>query len=238
MEETKPKRFRRRKVDIESGINKAAKEIIMKKGFSEMKVLDIIKRAKIEPITFYTRYRNMEEFCDSFVREYDYWFNDITKIKKEKLYTKEGYIEIMQRLLNNLKDDSIMAELLRWEVNNSNSVTRRTAMNRELHTLPLVSVYEKIFEGAKIDFVAISALLISGIYYLSLHRKCSTFCGIDMSTEEGRNRVQNAIKGLSDILFDYQNTEATYPRDKSGTIAERMRQRGISEEDIAFFLSE
>ena len=46
---TRPRRAKRTKVDIERSINKAAKEIILKKGFSDMTVLDIIKRAKIEP---------------------------------------------------------------------------------------------------------------------------------------------------------------------------------------------
>lgn len=90
MEETKPKRYRRTKADIEKSIKQAAETIILKKGFSEMTVLDIIKHAKIEPITFYTRYRNLEEFYDSFVREYDYWLNDMLKMSQDKASTQEG----------------------------------------------------------------------------------------------------------------------------------------------------
>lgn len=239
MEENKPKRYRRTKADIERSIEKAAKDIILRKGFSGVTVLDIIKRAKIEPITFYTRYRNLEEFFDSFVREYDYWFCEMTHISsEEKQVTQEGYNEIVRRLFDNLKDDSIMMELLRWEVNECNSVTRRTAMNRELHTLPLASAYEKLFDGAGVDFVAISSLLIAGIYYLSLHRKCSPFCGIDVSTEEGCARIQHSLTQLSDILFRIKEADGQPSRDRMAEIAERMRQKGLSEEDIAYCLAE
>lgn len=173
MEDNKPKRYRRTKADIENSINKAAKSIIQKKGFSGMTVLDIIKRANIEPITFYTRYRNLEEFYDSFVREYDYWLNDMLKMSQSKVYDQDGYIEIFKNLLDFLKEDSIMLELLRWEVNEVNAITKRSAMNREIQTLPLTTIYGNQFKDNDVDFVAISALLIAGIYYLNLHRGCS-----------------------------------------------------------------
>ena len=41
------------------------------------------------------------------------------------------------------------------------------AMLREVHTLPLVKIYEEKFKD--IDISAISALIIGGIYYLNLH---------------------------------------------------------------------
>lgn len=104
MEENKPKRRpRRTKADIENSIKKAARSIILKKGFSEMTVLDIIKQAKIEPITFYTRYRNLEEFYDGFVREYDYWLSDVLKMSQDKVCSQDQYIEIFKNLFECLK---------------------------------------------------------------------------------------------------------------------------------------
>lgn len=47
----KPKRFRRTKADIENGIIQAAEKVILAKGFAKATVLDIIKQAKIEPVT-------------------------------------------------------------------------------------------------------------------------------------------------------------------------------------------
>lgn len=233
MEENKPKRPRRSKADIENGIKKAAEKIILKKGFSGMTVLDIIKQAKIEPITFYTRYRNLEEFYDCFVREYDYWFSDMLKMSKDKVYNQQRYVEIFRSLFDCLKDESIMLELLRWEVNDANEVTKRSAMNREIQTLPLTSVYGDQFKDSDTDFVAISALLIAGIYYLNLHRKCSPFCGIDISAEEGRRRLMNAIETLSVKLFREQETA----RPNLEAITERMKQKGLTQADIDYILS-
>ncbi len=212
MNEEKPKRFRRRKVDIEKGIDKAAKDLILKKGFSGMTVLDVIKRAKIEPITFYSRYKNLEEFYDSISREYDYWFSDTVQVKESRLYTQKGYVEIFQRLLDSLKDESIMLELLRWEVNECNGVTTRSAMNREMHTLPLTHKFEDLFDGTDVDVVAISSLLIAGVYYLNLHKRCSPFCGINMEKEEDRQKVLGAVEWIAGHMFackDRQKTESS-----------------------------
>ncbi len=62
----KTRRPRRSKADIESAILKAAIAQIKKKGFSMALVTDIVKRAKIEPIVFYNRYKNLDEFYDTF----------------------------------------------------------------------------------------------------------------------------------------------------------------------------
>ncbi len=232
---TRPRRAKRTKVDIERSINKAAKEIILKKGFSDMTVLDIIKRAKIEAVTFYLRYKNLDDFCENFVKEYDYWFSDMLKTSNDNLYSQEGYAAIFERLLDELKDDSVMLELLRWEVNTANEVTKRTAMNREFHTLPLTHEYDRLFKNTGIDFVAISALIVAGIYYLSLHRRCSTFCGIDMTTDEGKERIQKAITNLSVILFNHRE-KCKQTTSTLDVIAERMKEKGLSEEDIAYCL--
>ncbi|MCM1311852.1 MAG: TetR/AcrR family transcriptional regulator [Bacteroides sp.] len=237
MEEKRAKRPRRTKAEIERLINKAAKDVILKKGFTRTKVLDIIKRAKIEAVTFYLRYRNQEEFYDEFIKEYDYWFHDALNIPQDKLYTPQGYIEIFQRLSDALEKDSVMLELLRWEVNETNGTTRRSAMNREFHTLPIAAAFEKTFSHCPIDIIAISSLLIAGIYYLNLHRDVSPFCGIDVSTVEGRNRLLKAIESLTEQILINEDARRESREKRESLIAERMRQRGFSEEDIAFCLS-
>lgn len=71
-DERQARRPRRSKADIENAIEKAAIAQIKKKGFARSQVTDIVKRAKIEPIVFYNRYKNLEEFYEGFVKRYDY----------------------------------------------------------------------------------------------------------------------------------------------------------------------
>lgn len=198
-------RIRRTKATIIEDIRKAAVESVLKRGFSGSLVSEIIKKAKVEPVVFYNRYQNLEEFFSEFVKGYDYWFSDVAKEanKQEKPY--DQFIALIEGLQECMIEKSVMQELIRWEIAEGNDITKRTASIREMFTLPLAEKYDDLFKNSGIDFVAIATIIVSGLYYLYLHKDRSTFCNIDMNTEEGRNRINQAIKFLSELLFSKRN---------------------------------
>lgn len=198
-------RIRRTKATITENIRKAAVESVLKRGFSGSLVSEIIKKAKIEPVVFYNRYQNLEEFFSEFVKEYDYWFSDVAKEANKLETPHDQFIALIEGLQECMIEKSVMLELIRWEIAVDNDITKRTASIREMFTLPLAEKYDDLFKNSGIDFVAIATIIVSGLYYLYLHKDRSTFCNIDMNTEEGRNRVNQAIKFLSELLFSKRN---------------------------------
>ena len=198
-------RIRRTKATIIEDIRKAAVESVLKRGFSGSLVSEIIKKAKVEPVVFYNRYQNLEEFFSEFVKGYDYWFSDVAKEanKQEKPY--DQFIALIEGLQECMIEKSVMQELIRWEIAEGNDITKRTASIREMFTIPLAEKYDDLFKNSGIDFVAIATIIVSGLYYLYLHKDRSTFCNIDMNTEEGRDRINQAIKFLSELLFSKRN---------------------------------
>ena len=117
----------------------------------------------------------------------------------------DQFIALIEGLQECMIEKSVMLELIRWEIAVDNDITKRTASIREMFTLPLAEKYDDLFKNSGIDFVAIATIIVSGLYYLYLHKDRSTFCNIDMNTEEGRNRVNQAIKFLSELLFSKRN---------------------------------
>ena len=198
-------RIRRTKATITENIRKAAVESVLKRGFSGSLVSEIIKKAKIEPVVFYNRYQNLEEFFSEFVKGYDYWFSDVAKEANKLETPHDQFIALIEGLRECMIEKSVMLELIRWEIAVDNDITKRTASIREMFTLPLAEKYDDLFKNSGIDFVAIATIIVSGLYYLYLHKDRSTFCNIDMNTEEGRNRVNQAIKFLSELLFSKIN---------------------------------
>ncbi len=199
--EVKTRRPRRSKADIEEAINKAAVAQIKKKGFSLALVTDIVKRAKIEPIVFYNRYKNLDEFYDEFVKNYDYWLSDLVRDSMEEIGSEEGYSNILEKLLTNLMQEEIMTELLRWEIAEGNHITERTSRLRELHAIELINSYSELYHRENFDIPAITAILVAGIYYLVLHKNRSTFAGIDINTIPGKRRMLRAIRNISSLMF-------------------------------------
>lgn len=201
-EESTKTRVRRTKAEVKQAIKDAAVEEIKQHGFSNALVTNIMARARIEPSVFYNRYHNLEEFHDEFVRDYDYWFHDIVSAGQATELDEAGYSSILKGLLGSLLQNPVMSELLRWEISTDNDTTRRTAMLREFFTLPLARNNEKSLQDKGLDLVAVSALLVGGIYYLVLHKDRAPFSGIDLNTAEGVERIQKAIEGLSALLYN------------------------------------
>ncbi|MCM1136948.1 MAG: TetR/AcrR family transcriptional regulator [Muribaculum sp.] len=233
MEEDKPKgrRPKRTKAQIDDCINHAAVAEIVEKGFSDTILYGIIKRAKIEPVVFYNRYKSLELFYDEFVKSKDYWFVDLLKEIDEPQLSKEELAKILVSLIDALDKDSVMLELLRWEVASENPTTRRSAALREFHTLPLAKDYENVFRNTEVDMLGLCALVIGGIYYLELHKNLSPFSGIDLKTEEGKNRIKEALSSFVNILFDLKDEKL-----RREQVRLRMREKGLSDEDIQYCL--
>ena len=198
-------RIRRTKATIIEDIRKAAVESVLKRGFSGSLVSEIIKKAKIEPVVFFNRYQNLEEFFSEFVKGYDYWFSDVAKEANKRETSYDQFIALIEGLQECMIEKSVMQELIRWEIAEGNDITKRTASIREMFTIPLAEKYDDLFKNSGIDFVAIATIIVSGLYYLYLHKDRSTFCNIDMNTEEGRDRINQAIKFLSELLFSKRN---------------------------------
>ena len=229
--EKKARRQRRSKADIEAAIQKAAIAQIKKKGFAGALVTDIVKRARIEPIVFYNRFKNLDEFYDSFVKRYDYWISDLTRSFNSGLENEEGYVEAMQSLLDALMGDSLMAELLRWEVAEGTSITERTAKLREIDFNTIIDrVEQSICNGN--DVVAISALIVAGIYFMVLHKDRSTFAGIDINTPDGNKRLKNAFAQLGRMLYGAKRD------DKRRRLTECLRREGLTQDAIDRCLAE
>jgi len=233
MEEDKPKgrRPKRTKAQIDDCINHAAVAEIVEKGFSDTILYGIIKRAKIEPVVFYNRYKSLELFYDEFVKSKDYWFVDLLKEIDEPQLSRIELTKILVSLIDALDKDSVMLELLRWEVASENPTTRRSAALREFHTLPLAKDYENLFRNTELDMLSLCALVIGGIYYLELHKNLSPFSGIDLKTEEGKNRIKGALSTFVNILFDLKDEKM-----RREQVRLRMREKGLSDEDIQYCL--
>lgn len=207
--EVKARRPRRSKADIEDAIHKAAVSQIKKKGFSLALVTDIVKRAKIEPVVFYNRYKNLDEFYDTFVKDYDYWLSDLVRDSIENIDSEEAYSNVIEKILNNLLSDDIMTELLRWEVAEGNNITERTARLRTMHAVDIFRNFEEKHADIGIDVTAVSALLVAGIYYMLLHKDRSNMIGIDINQAAGKRRIVNAIREISRLIFQEKENRQT-----------------------------
>jgi AcrR family transcriptional regulator len=223
----KNRRIRRTKITIERDVLNAVSSLIEEVGFANVTLTGVAQRAQIEAAVFYRRYANLEELFDQYTRKYDYWLGNLAELMPTDLSHEDSFKWILRNLIIALYKNKGMQELLIWELSDDNPVTRRTASLRELVNEPLIRLLEHCFKDSGIDINVITAMMISGIYYLILHRKRSKFCDIDFSTKKGRVRLEEAIDQLATILFAELKRQI-----KMQHIADRLRAEGVSESII------
>lgn len=197
----KPRKPRRSKAVIEQAVLDAVHTLIEEVGFSKVTLTGIASRAQIEPTVFYRRYSNLDELFEIYTHKYDYWLAGIAELMPTDLSDEERMKWILLNLTRALHKNRGMQQLLIWELSDDNPVTRRTATLREKINEGLIKELESKFNMSGVDLNVLSALIISGIYYLILHRDMSTFCNVDFGTKSGRDRLENTISQLVDIIF-------------------------------------
>jgi len=224
----KTRRPRRTKKNVERDVMDAVTSVIEDVGFGKVTLKEIALRAKIEASVFYRRYNNIDELFDDYTRKYDYWFGSIAMNMPSNLSDEKSFKWIIQNLAKELYDNKIMQQLLKWELCDENPITRRTATMRESLNQSLITVLEQRFGGSGLDINVLTALTISGVYYLIMHQEISTFCNVDFSSKKGRKRLDTALDQLISLFF----SKMKHQQEKQ-EIAKRLEEAGVSQEIIA-----
>lgn len=232
MNEKNPnKRYRRTKENVEKDLFQAAINVIGKVGFQGLTVTILLKEAKADPPVFYNRYKDMNDFVEKFVRNYDYWLNDSIVVDSKDSSGIDNIHYILHNLIDQLVDNVCMQKLLAWEMSENNFITRRTAQNRDNNSQPLLHYFGNEFKNCAIEFNPTTAILIGGIYYLIIHREVGTFNQIDFSTKEGIDLLKKTIKNMARKLFDDHNSNLQQENDVETTkinIAVRLIKNGVA----------
>ena len=223
----KKTRVRRTQIAIDRDVLSAVNSLVEEVGFEKITLTSIAQKAKIESTVFYRRYDSLEDLFDRYTEKYDFWFNSIAENIPKDISDKEIFSELLSNLIKSLYKSKGMQQLLIWELSSDNKTTRKTARMREMLNEPLVSMLEARFAGSGVNIKVVAAIVISGIYYLILHRKRSTFCAVDFSTKIGKNQLESTVIQIIELL--YSLTEVT---NNKMEIAKRLREEGVNEEII------
>ena len=223
---------RRSKSQLEKDIMNALERLVIERGFINIPMLAVVKEAGIDANIFYRHYGTIDKLYEKFVSQYNFWLNDTLHISDiRQSGDKRFYAESLKRLYTELKKNIVMQKLLLWELEEDNPTTRGTANMREKLNLNLFAYYEEVFAKSGIDILGISAPLIAGIFYLILRHERSTFCSLDLTSEQGEKRILDAIDTLVDILF-----EKLEEKKRQKEIIQRMLEDNIPEVKIAEYL--
>ncbi|MCD8269301.1 MAG: TetR/AcrR family transcriptional regulator [Parabacteroides sp.] len=228
MEQPKNRRNRRTRAELEADVFDAVRQLASEKGLAQISFTDITQRAGIQMSVLLNNYKNMERVLDKYAYISDYWLHDLFDEEHPTDKASEDILKsTLKALAVYLYDNLDMQHLLVWELEADNPTTRRMARSREKHYRTAIEEYSHLFEDTGIPIDIIAGLLTAGTYYLILHRRRSTFWGVDYQRRENRERLYTALDYLCGLVFN-----ALEERNKVVEIARRMKKEEISDEVI------
>ena len=196
----KEKRKRRTKKELEEIIWNAFERLVIKDGFNRITLIKLAREAGVEPPVIYNRFENEDILFEQYARRNDFWLNKAVNIDP-KLSPKENTIKVFVDLIDHLYDNEIMQRILLWGLNDTHKITRQIAMQRDFENIVLIDYFNDGLKKNGLNVNIFNAMILSGIYYLILQRKISTFCTVNFNRAESKEELKKMVREMVNRLF-------------------------------------
>jgi len=179
----------------------AVGEIFRKEGHTGLGVNKVARLAGVSKKMIYKHFNgSFNNLIEEYILETDYWmiFGDRVQelIDNQSSSSQKLITDILQNQFRYFYLDKQMQKLILWEVSTDSELMRSIHRTREATGQKLLELTDQHFAGTGVNFRAVAALLVAGIYYTILHTRFNGgfFSDIDLSTEEGRQEMLRAIE--------------------------------------------
>jgi len=193
-------RKRRTKEELNGIIWSAFERIVIRSGFNSVTLMNLAQEAGVEPQVIYNRFEDLEDLFNQYIISKDLWLNNSIQIDPA-LSLKENCVKVYLEIIDGLYANEMMQRILLWELNDTQKITRRIAASREFENSFLLAYLNRGAKNFNINLNMVNAMIISGIYYLILHRKISTFSTIDFNLEDSKQQLKETVKNMVNTLF-------------------------------------
>ena len=187
-------------------------KVLQKHTYAGLTITNIAKESGLNPKLIYLYFGNLDGLIEAYILEKDFWTAKLkTQLAElaesssdETFISAEDTYGMFQLHFDSFLKDKSMQRIIHWEIGVKNKLLRKIAEGREEVGKGALEIMTKQFEDSDVDIRATLALLLGGIYYLTLHAKNngSTINGIDINEEEGQERIEKAIERIIRRDFD------------------------------------
>ncbi|MGM9479129.1 TetR/AcrR family transcriptional regulator [Pedobacter sp. GSP4] len=187
----------------------AVGKILKKDGFTGLNVSQVALRAKVDRKLVYDYFGSMEGLVKEYLNSRDYWAVNVdhsTELIEQSKgdFGKEMAYHLLEDQLNSLIANEEMRKIISWGVSESSKVLEELNEKREfLGEQFFKEITDAYFKNKDKDIRPVAALLIGGIYYITLlaHTNNGLICGIDIRKEEAQAEIKKTLKQIIDWAY-------------------------------------
>jgi AcrR family transcriptional regulator len=201
----------RNREETRNRILAAAARLVAQTGFHELGINAIAREAGVDKVLIYRYFGGLKELVRALSGQQEFWPTFEEQVGLNYLGAADLPPEVLgQRLLTGflreLRRRPVTQEILRWELLEQSEITAELAQQRENWDGETVASLRALLDDEKLDVEALAALLSGGIIYLLLRAKTVGGAnGIDLQSEAGWQRIEQALAALARRLFSAES---------------------------------
>ena len=182
--------------------------IFKNEGYAGLGVNKVARQAEVNKKLIYRYFGSFERLIEAYVVETDYWMRFADHMKDLNIPDDaSGMQGLLSQVLKNqflyFLEDREMQQLILWELSAKSDLMRSIHNTREAMGAQFLEMSDTYLGKKKVNFRAIAALLVGGIYYTILHMRHNggMFSNVNLASERGRLDILNAIDQVVEMAF-------------------------------------
>jgi AcrR family transcriptional regulator len=194
--------------ETEKAILAAVTDIVGERGFSSLGVNAVAEAAGVSKVLIYRYFGSYRGLLEEWALSRNFWITGTLQAEKD-LAAAAGDRSAIAALLKGLvraqaeelRADKVSREILRWFLAEKDTAAAGVmARLEERGTAVAAAIAAQL--GGEADMGALSAIVISGVYYLALLAdRAEVFNGVDIATDAGWTRILASLDLLIDTLI-------------------------------------
>lgn len=182
--------------------------VLKQKGYTGLTVSNITAEAGVDRKLVSVYFGSVNNLIETYIKGKNYWdtinesaINLLTTAPETS--TRLILENLLLTQLEHFTNDEEMQKVVLWQISENTELMAHVTANREEIYPLLFPKADQELKDQQVDLRAISSILVAGIYYLVLHTKTtnSTFCEIDLTTDQGMGRIKTTIKKILEDTY-------------------------------------
>lgn len=205
--------IKRNKEDTKRRLIQSVGAVMGNEGFKALTITKIAREAQVDRKLIHRYFGGLNGLIEAYIMENDFWMIFSEKLKEIVNNYKEQspqplITSILVNQFNAFHKDTEMQNLILWELTSKSPLMRSIHNTREMLGQQLLELTDPHFEKSSVNFRAVAALLVGGIYYTILHTRHNgkMFSDINILSEHGRQEIMTAIGQVVDWAFTSAST--------------------------------
>lgn len=183
----------------EKKILDAVGNIIIHEGFENIGVNSIAQKAGVSKMLIYRYFGSLDELITKYILQKDYWINiTVDPVKSSNL--SRSIKQLFRQQIAQLREDTTLKRLYRWELSAKNASTNRLREKREQNGCQLIKIVSELTHSSEKEVAALATILSASISYLALSEELNpTYNGINLQSEKGWEQIAEGMDLIIDL---------------------------------------